>query len=101
MIQDVQKAADNERELLRTVLEGIDKRPGGRPGAGDNELEKWRAALALRRGHVLRRGVPAMSGSPKREETTGSSASPAVSESTVETGAAPDGGVGQRDGHQP
>jgi hypothetical protein len=45
LIQDLRKAADNDPELLRTVLEDIDKRAAGRPGTRDNELEKWRAAL--------------------------------------------------------
>jgi len=45
MIQDLQKAADNDLELLRTVLKDIDNRPAGRPGTRDNELERWRAAL--------------------------------------------------------
>jgi len=45
MIQGLETAADNDLELLRTVLEDIDKRRAGRPGTRDNELERWRAAL--------------------------------------------------------
>jgi hypothetical protein len=45
MIRGLQKAADYDLELLRTVLDDIDKRPAGRPGTRDNELERWRAAL--------------------------------------------------------
>lgn len=49
MIRYLQKAADNDLESLHTVLEEIDKRPAGRPSVANvanNELERWRAALA-------------------------------------------------------